>query len=336
MDNHFNYQQLRQLIETYLDLDELHTLCFDLSINFDDLSGDRLGTKTIALIEYMRKREQMPRLLAELQTIRPATAWPEWKSTEEEVTSDPPLPPLIFSDIDNPFGLSGKIQNPTNYIIRQPLTNAIMHELQKGVSLSITGPSQTGKSSLLWYISQFGHQHMDLSPEDFIYLSLELIHSDDDLFDYICMELDIPSARGFRLARQLRGRKIILCLDEIEKMTWDGFSLNVRTELRGLADGATAPFTLVIASRSSLGQLFPDSPKMTSPLAGLCMQINMPFFTLEETQLLVNHYLQQHNVFLPPEEIEKAWQVTQGHPRHLQLALKDIFAQFVATGGANE
>ena len=335
MNNHFNYQELRQLMEMYLSLDELHTLCFDLGIDFDNLSGDRLGTKTIALIEQMRKSKQMARLLSELQSTRPATEWPEWKTEIEETTLDHPLP-FIPNEKNNPFGLSGKIQSPEDYLVRQPLTHAVMQELQKGVSLSVVGPSQTGKSSLLWYISQFGHQHMNLAPEDFIYLSFELIHSDDDLFDYICMELDIAPTRGFRLARQLKNRKIILCLDEIEKMAWDGFSLNVRTELRGLADGITAPFTLLIASRSSLGQLFPDSPEMTSPLAGLCMQINMPFFSLEETKLLVARYLENSELALPAEAVEEAWQSSQGHPRQLQLALRDAFNELMLTGGNDE
>jgi hypothetical protein len=166
-----------------------------------------------------------------------------------------------------------------------------MHELSKGVSLSIVGESQTGKSSLLWHIIQSGPGMLNRPAGDFIYLSLELIHSDDDFFDYICGELGVATYRGFRLARVLRGRKVVLCLDEIEKMTWESFSLNVRTELRGLADGTNAPFTLVIASRSPLGQLFPDSQVMTSPLAGLCMQLTMPNFSLQETRELVSQYL---------------------------------------------
>ena len=322
-------------MEMYLSLDELHTLCFDLGINFDNLSGDRLGTKTIALIEQMRRNNQMAHLLSQLQNMRPATAWPEWETETKQPMPDS-LTAFIPTDNNNPFGLSGKIQSPENYLIRQPLTNAVMQELQKGVSLSIVGPSQTGKSSLLWYISHFGHEYMDLAPEDFVYLSFELIHSDDDLFDYICMELDISPTRGFRLARQLKNRKIILCLDEIEKMAWDGFSLNVRTELRGLADGITAPFTLLIASRSSLGQLFPDSPEMTSPLAGLCMQINMPFFSLEETKLLVMRYLENSELTLPSEAIKNAWQSSQGHPRQLQLALKNALDKYMSTDENDE
>jgi hypothetical protein len=156
---------------------------------------------------------------------------------------------------------------------------------------------------------------------------MELIHSEGDFFDYICSKLGVQTARGFRLARQLKGRKIILCLDEIEKMTWEDFSLNVRTELRGLADGANAPFTLVIASRSPLNQLFPDSPEMTSPLAGLCMQIDMPFFTQAEAHALVAYYLKEKGVTLPPDSVEKAWHKTEGHPRNLQLALKQAFNQ---------
>ncbi|MCL4262205.1 MAG: ATP-binding protein [Anaerolineae bacterium] len=329
MTTHLYFRQLRQMIEAHFDLQDLRELCFDLNINYDNLSGDRLSAKVIALVEEMRKRGQMELLLVTLVTARPHVSWPEWSPEEATAVTSPTLVPLVRPSPLNPFGRTGQIQDLTAYLVRQPLTDAIMYELQKRVSLSIVGPTQTGKSSLLWHITQQGPQKLNIPPEDFVYLSMELVHSETEFFDYICSELGVETSRGFRLARQLKGRRIILCLDEIEKMTWEGFTLNVRTELRGLADGAQAPFTLVIASRSPLGQLFPDSPEMTSPLAGLCMQINMPYFTLTETHALVKHYLGKTKATLPPEAIERAWLATEGHPRRLQVALQETFTRFL-------
>lgn len=326
MDNHFNYKQLRKLIEKRFDLEELRTLCFDLNINYDELSGDRLSTKTVALVEYMRRFGQMPQFMEALENARPVLDWPGWKQNEETALSISSQS-ILSSNPDNPFGRSGSINELKYYLVRQPITDSVIVELQKGVSLSITGSSQTGKSSLLWYIKQFGPELLGLPSENFIYLNMELIHNEEEFFDFICYELGIQSARGYPLARKLQSRKIVLCLDEIEKMTWEDFSLNVRTELRGLADGAKAPFTLVIASRSSLHQLFPDSPEMTSPLAGLCMQVNLPFFTKAEAHALVTYYLNDSSKILSLDEVDKAWEKTQGHPRKLQLALKQAYNQ---------
>lgn len=329
MVGQFNYQELRRLIETHFDLEGLKGLCFDLELTYDELAGDRLSSKTISLVEHVRKRGHMSHLMMALAQARPLIEWPQWESDGGSKVADS-QPALLSSHPNNPFGRRGQIQDAADYLIRQPLTGALFNELQKGVSLSIIGPSQTGKSSLLWHITQQGPAVMGLPEEDFIYLSLELIHSEADFFDFICYQLGIETARGFRLARQLKNRKIVLCLDEIEKMTWDGFSLNVRTELRGLADGAGAPFVLVIASRSPLDHLFPDSPEMTSPLAGLCMQIRMPLFTLAEAQALVDSYLKDSDVVLPVEMVEEAWETTEGHPRNLQLALRAAFDKVLA------
>lgn len=325
MDDSFYFQLLREKIATCFDLQDLRTLCFDLDIVYDELSGDRLSAKVVSLILYMRKASRMENLIQSLKMARPEFEWPEWNHHKEPTTKPVSYTLATFSTPENPFGPTGRIQKLENYLVRQPFTEAVINELKKGTSLSITGPSQTGKSSLLWYIAQHGPEQLKRPSEDFLYLSMELIHNEDEFFDFICSELDIQTARGFRLARKLKGRKIILCLDEIEKMTWNGFSLNIRTELRGLADGANAPITLVIASRTPLNQLFPDSPEMTSPLAGLCVQLKIPFFTQAEAHALVAHYLKENDIVMPENEVEKVWQQTQGHPHHLQLGLKQLF-----------
>lgn len=223
----------------------------------------------------------------------------------------------------NPFGLTGRLEDPKYYLVRQPFTQRIFNELAKGVSLSLVGESQTGKSSLLWYIYQNGPERLARSATDFVYIDMQLIHTEDDFYAYICDELAIPVNRGYMLGRSLKDRQIILCLDEIEKMTWEGFTLNVRTDLRGLADGQNNTLTLIIASRSPLHQLFPDSPLSTSPLANLCQQLNMPPLTLGEIRKLVTQYVANPDVLFTEQSLEMIWQQTQGHPYGVQLALKN-------------
>ncbi len=47
-------------------------------------------------------------------------------------------------------------------------------------------------------------------------------------------------------------------------MAWQN-SINVRSHLRGLTDGPDSPLNLVIASRSPLSHLFPDSRSSMHP-----------------------------------------------------------------------
>lgn len=229
--------------------------------------------------------------------------------------------------IPNPFGRTGKLDGPPAYLVRQPLVDEVLNELRKGSSVSIVGESQTGKSSLLMYLCKYGPQMLGRAATDFVYIDMQVLHNDHDFYDCLCEELGIPGVRGFRLTHALRGRQVVLCIDEVEKMTWQEFSRETRSELRGLADGATTPFTLVIASRLPLSRLFPDSGEMTSPLAGLCVPYNMPPFSLQETKLLVSQYLLETGLSLPERTIEEVWQHSAGQPAQLQQGLKHAFAR---------
>jgi hypothetical protein len=226
---------------------------------------------------------------------------------------------------ENPFGDRGRIDDPARYFVRQPLTREVLDELRKRQSVSLVGDSQTGKSSLLCYLMRMGPQLLGRPACDFAYFSLELVRSEDEFFEYLCDELGLPPARGYKLERALRGRQVILCLDEIEKMTWQGFSHEIRSELRGLADGSSAPLTLVIASRKPLGQLFPDTPDQTSPLAGLCNQLTMPPFTAKEALALAHFRLNGSGFSLPDELVIEACRQASGHPAALQKALHNLF-----------
>jgi hypothetical protein len=223
--------------------------------------------------------------------------------------------------------MAGKIQDPRHYLIRQPLIHEIFETISHGASISLTGASQTGKSSLLWHIAQTGPAILDRPPEEFIYIDMQILHNDDDFFGYLCDELDIPVCRGYQLGRKLRGRKIVLCLVEFDKMKWKGFTPTVREELRGLADGngKNQPFTLLISSRISLNTLFNDNPGHTSPLANLCVRMKMPPFTLNEAEALTKLYLNGNSVAFPDEMVKQAWQRSGGHPQTLQVELKTAF-----------
>lgn len=327
MDNDLypDYQQaLQPLIEQHFDDEELRVLCFALRLHYDNLDGRTHTLRTIALVQTMGRQARLAELYHTLHQHRPHVSWPpppfDHTPLPQPTTSTPPH--------RNPFGQRGRLENPATYLPRPAFTNELWAEIEKGNSLSLVGASQTGKSSLLWQMTQQGPARLKRPPTDFIYLDMQMLPSDDDFFDCLCDHLNLPHLQGYRLHRALRGRRVLLGLDEIEQMK--GLTAAARTQLRGLADGASTPLTLLIASRSPLADLFPDDPTETSPLAGLCLPYKMPLFTEAEAHALVAHYLRgTHGArwALPPDKVTAAWQTCAGHPGQLQQLLHALFKE---------
>lgn len=231
---------------------------------------------------------------------------------------------------ENPFGLTGRLTDPAHYLVRQPFTDQLFHELRKGVSVSLVADSQMGKSSLLWHVHTQGPERLGRPAADVVYLNTQPLRNEDEFYEELCDSLGIETLRGNRLARKLRGRKVLLCLDEIEKMSADSqqrFTRDLRDELRGLADGPDAPLTLLIASRAPLDRLFPDSALSTSPLANLCLPLSLRPFTLDETRALVAFRLLAQGRTLPDAGVTAAWRASGGHPAQLQAALRELYRE---------
>ena len=53
-----------QFITRYFSLDDLFTLCFELGVNYENLRGNTLSSKALALQEYMGRHRQLGELLA--------------------------------------------------------------------------------------------------------------------------------------------------------------------------------------------------------------------------------------------------------------------------------
>jgi hypothetical protein len=230
--------------------------------------------------------------------------------------------------VPNPFGDVGRLTDPARFFDREELLRQIFEELGKGVNLSLVGESQIGKSSLLTMVCALVMKHISPPPDALVYLSLQVVDDEDDLYEELCKELGIESCRGGKLFRALRGKRYVLCLDEVEKMTWDGFTRNVRSQLRGLADGSDAPLKLVIASRSPLSRLFPDSPELDSPLAGICRQLDVGPFPPGVARAFLAHRLRGTGVTFSENDTAALLRETGGHPAKLQRAAADLFRHY--------
>ncbi len=234
----------------------------------------------------------------------------------------------------NPFGDRGKITDGNRFFNRELLFHELWEELGKGGSVSLVGDTQVGKSSILSMIFQKGLERLQKSV---IYLDMQIIHNESQFFEELCHILGVePCCRGSDLKKALGKKRYILCLDEIEKMTRkEHFTGDERTDLRGLADGADTPLTLVIASRSRLDHLFPDSPVKNSPLANICRTIPVKPFSTKVTRDFLNHRLEGTGVQFTDNQMEKLWEKSQGNPGRLQDEAFQLY-RFLTLGYSDE
>jgi hypothetical protein len=242
---------------------------------------------------------------------------PPGPSTAPVVPNTAPAP--------NPFGDTGCITDAARFFDREELLREIFEEVSKGTSLSLVGESQIGKSSVLKRIEALGRERVQPPPDHSVYLSLQHVDDEDEFYEALCESLGIATCRGGKLTRALQGRRCLLCIDEIEKMAWDGFTVKVRSHLRGLAGGRDEPLTLVIASRSPLDRLFPDSPELDSPLSSICHQINVEPFTPEIARAFLLQRLQGTGMLFTDAQIHALLTQSGGHPARLQRAAAELY-----------
>lgn len=240
--------------------------------------------------------------------------------------------------IVNPFfPLTGKLDNPQLFFNRDKEKRRIFEILNSGSSVALIGERQIGKSSLLLAIRQQAESQLT-TPRQGIYLDLQNIRDEDDFYGALCHAINIETTKGYFLERALQKHRIriLLLLDKIEKMTRDGFTNNLRDQLRGLAEGSTAPLRLVVAARSPLDRLFPDSEGMTSPFADIYIEETIGRWNEEMMRNFIASRLSSpllkpraRSVSFTEEEIVRVMKESGGHPQKLMVLCNGIYANYL-------
>jgi hypothetical protein len=353
----YNTAGIRDLLTSVFDDEDFGYFCYDhfRPVHQKFTAAMTFSRKVQLLIDHCEKQGEFEALMSRVRQINPTryeTQAPYVLETApaevEPVTADPepqsgacvpesiPLvqPHPLLPDRElapNPFGDTGSITDPDRFFDREEILRQIFEELNKGVNLSLVGESQIGKTSLLWTICSLGPTRLVPSADAPTYLSLEWVDNEDEFYEAMSDVLGLSEPlRGYKLKRALTGRRIVLCLDEMEKMTWDGFTVYVRSQLRGLADGADAALKLVIASRSPLATLFPDSPGLDSPLAGICHQLDVGPFSPAVAREFLAVRLQDTGLTFSQPQIEALVANSGGHPARLQQSAADLYRALAA------
>ena len=180
--------------------------------------------------------------------------------------------PVCLVEVDNSYHNNpftpqhGKIDDPRFFFGREREMRRVFDTLNSGSSVAIIGERAIGKSSLLHAIYREALNQLRYQRKP-IYLDLQIICNENDFYNTLCHKAGIEKAKGSDLSRALESNPLLLLLDEVENMKWDGFTNPTRSLLRGLTEGFNPPLRLVVAAETSLDILFPGK-NMTSPFKG--------------------------------------------------------------------
>jgi hypothetical protein len=239
---------------------------------------------------------------------------------------------------NNPFfPLSGRIDKPQFFFGRKREIRAVFDTLNSGSSVAIIGERASGKSSLLQAIYREAPNQLR-APRKPIYLNLEDVYNEDDFYGALCRLMGIEKAKGTELSRALDSPqfRFLLLLDEVENMIWDGFTNQVRNQLRGLANGSDAPLRLVVAASTPLDVLFPDSQDKKSPFQGICIEENLKQWDEKISREFIASRL--HAEWLTPvakpvsfteEEIAGLIAESGGYPQKLMQLCSQTYARYL-------
>jgi len=248
--------------------------------------------------------------------------------------TSPPAPLLLGEGSNfNPFvPQTGTVDNPQQFFNREREIRRVFEVLNSGSSVALIGEEGIGKSSVLRKICQLAESCLH-SPRQPVFLDLNLVHDEDGFYSALCQEVGIPESRSM-LNRNLRSHRVVLALDNVGKMTWEGFTRQVRSHLRGLAEGSNAPLKLVLAANESLGKLFNDSQdeSKTSPFAGIFQEENLKPWDETTIRAFIDARLAMTSVRFTEEEIIQLVQESGGHPRQLMQLCYRTYSRYVEGG----
>lgn len=228
----------------------------------------------------------------------------------------------------NPFvPTAGAIEQRADLFDREGLIAEIFEILNSGSSVALIGDSGVGKSSVLKAIAaQAGEKlYARRTP---IYLNFAHISNDQDFYVAIGESVGIsPNLAGYSFYQAIRSHRLLLLLDGVEQMTWGGFTLLVRNQIRALAnDFDPPPLRLVVAGNRSLDKLFTDSD-LNSPFEGICQEVLLQAWDEEKMRSLIEWRLSQTPVRFTEAEIQQLIEKSKGNPRSLMQECHRCFRQ---------
>ena len=216
-----------------------------------------------------------------------------------------PSPPNPFTDIL-------AIRDPARFIGRERLLERVLRQLEAG-SVALIGERKIGKSSVLWQLKR------RLEPETptLLWDFFEPIPARQLLRETIArLGGSGDTWEDFRAA--LRGRRMVLLLDELDLALERGFDLDMLRGCRALCQREPG-FRLVTASRVPPWNIFPRPERGSTPWDFL-QPLEVGPFTEEEAQRLLDHPWAPEAPRFDPATCRELIALSGRHPYRLQRA----------------
>jgi hypothetical protein len=230
----------------------------------------------------------------------------------------------------NPFlPLTGAVDQAEQFFNCDRTLDRIFEVLNSGSNVALIGDRNMGKSSLLREVARQA-EHRLAPPRQSILINLVMLFSEEEFSEELCTKVNIEDCRGNKLNRALQDKRLLLILDEVERIVQDEFSRRVRDQLRGLSEGQEAPLRLVLAARDSLENLFPDSydeGTMVSPLHGICWEENVHPWSVETMRQFIDTRLAPTPIRFSDDEITQILTTCSGKPKQLMQLCNELFRE---------
>lgn len=232
--------------------------------------------------------------------------------------------------VENPFFTSGRV-SPEKFIGRKRELREIAELLRTEHSVELLGPSQIGKSSLLAYLVAHGEELLG-EPTTFVSVDFQAIRDEEALWADVPRQLKVEKSDPREsLMAAARKRRVVLCLDELEKGEDPfKFSEDLWGQLRSYAQ--KKGICLILASRRPLAEILPQGK--TSPLVNVLSRVKLGALDDKESRQLLETYLEPTKVVFPDEEIDGILRRSEGHPAKIQELARELFKEI--TGNTDD
>jgi len=225
---------------------------------------------------------------------------------------------------ENPFHSGGGyLHEAAAFYGRGQLLREVKGILQQYQNVAILSPQPLlGASSLLYHLWLTRAQWLPASTL-VAYLDLNEVIDELNFFMTVADKLGFSQVNDYRAFQQMvRGREVILLLDEVELLTsW----VSVQRVLRAFSQDQH--HALAVISRFPLKELFPTRPDNMSPLSNVFLNNRKELFpfTDHEARDFLRQRLQDGDPTFSPAEIEQLIAASHGLPSELQRLAYQLF-----------
>lgn len=235
-------------------------------------------------------------------------------------------PTYELNNSTNPFMQRGMLDKIEDVYGRSRELRQVFEFLHSGASVALIGCAGMGTSSLLYAVEQKAAE--ELPQRKPVYINMFTILDIQSYYATLADEIGIEAETEFQIKRELKKKRILLLLDNVEQLRENWFNDGVRRELRAWANaGNRSPIRLVVAAHRPLTELFEDSG-LDSPFANICQEIELQPWDAETIQGFINHRLTGTEVTFTAEEIGQIIVESQGIPSQVMQLCYNCYESY--------